>query len=231
MIREFMDSIGQQTLLKQYESAHNELENLDASRHALLGPFERLFDKLARIYRWQPFVDKTTTTQTSKHARLLEWLRRLREDATATTLRDVYTGYVHTYNRAFKLTNMGRLGASVLNSATSTRPTTLLDFSAEAKMLSLRPELETLEKCVEELTRRRDQLASDASLDQLKAKFVELESQILTFFEHSIAENETSKSTYDFVSYHSHCQVQLLLILKLENFHQKNPTRISLLAK
>lgn len=182
-----MNSIGQQNVLKQYESTHDDLVDLMASRHALLAPFERLLPKLGQIYRW--ISSSGSAYLKSKHIQLFDWLRELKTASSfgvsSSVFTAVYTSYVQTFNRSFSLSNMSEVEiTSLANKST---------FSHDAKLLLLKSEIENMEKYASDLSTRRKQLNFD-NVKELENKYSNMKAQIVNLFEDKTLENDIIKS-------------------------------------
>lgn len=179
LIKDFIQSIGQQAVLKQYETAFDEYVQLNGNRHDLLHTLSDIFNRVGKAYRWSPVLG-------SKHVKLLDWLRELRREATGSgmgingqTFQNICIDYAKTYNRSFKVSSTGKV-AKVAEKAEC-------DFSAEAKLLMLRAEIDALDKSVEELNTRR---SIHDHQDDLNVTYAQMEAQILTYLEKFCSEDE-----------------------------------------
>lgn len=179
IIKEFIQSIGQQSVLKQYESVYDEYISVNSSRYSLVDEFERIFVRLSEIYIWYPMGDSSLK---SKHERILEWLKQLRRELgacngiSAIIFQDVYQDYVQLYNRSFKLNTpakAAKLGSQLM-----------VEFSNEAKSSLLKSEIEILAKRIEDLVARKLKLTNNPDhLNELKLRYSYLGVQIISYFQ------------------------------------------------
>lgn len=189
LVKEFTQSIGQQPLLKQYETAFNEFVSVSSSRHSLLDSFEAVFSRLAQIYRWFPTtaaVDDTTPLPLlkSKHVQLLDWLRWLKSETSNNgglsikLVQSIYEAYSQAYNRSsFRLNSLS--GGNTKTTGTSGSG----EFSAESRLVVVKPEIEAIDVQIGELNARRAKLMTTGHYDDLKLNYLQMQAQLMLFIE------------------------------------------------
>lgn len=193
LVKEFTQSIGQQPLLKQYETAFDEFVSVSSSRHSLLDSFEAVFSRLAQIYRWfpsaAPAVDDTTRPPLlkSKHVQLLDWLRALKSETSSNgslcikLVQSIYEAYSQAYNRSsFRLNSLsggniktsGMVGSGEFSS------------SAESRLVAIKPEIEAIDVQIGELNARRAKLVmTTGHYDDLKSNYRQMQAQLKLFID------------------------------------------------
>jgi hypothetical protein len=195
-----MNSIGQSSVLVQYENIFTELGELKLGREGLLESFETIYSKLELIYKWLP----GNVHLKSQHIKLLQWLKELNASdqngsgINSNLFASVYTGYIQLYNRSFKISSMGKVTKTGLANS---------NFSIESKILVFRSEIETLEKQINDLNLRISNLVQNAAnkhLDELKFKYDIFETQIMSFIEEktngdAFLENNSCKNKISFL--------------------------------